>query len=218
MEIDEYARVEKDSETRMVHTINGLIRSMAADQGKKIMLLVTHRLGREAGNEVYQQNMRTTERGIPLEKRAAIDMTNVLRTLDDAANANGVTMYPMFPEGLETTVTDSTESDAVRNVDYQRLNNEMHAARDRGGDGRSDGSGNGHTKLIPRSATTSTRTIPLRIAFVTAVRTERAKSSSRPKIPADSATPRVGREFRPDAIGERVIAALFRIRRLRAFL
>jgi VWFA-related protein len=151
MEMDAYAQLERMSQLQMVRTLNAVIRVIAADEGKKIMLLVTHRLSREAGAETYHGNMRNTDGGIPLEKRAAMDMSTYIKSVDDTANANGVTMYPMFPEGLETTVTDSSESATVRNVDYQRLNNEMHALREIAEEtGGLTASGTDAAKLLPR--------------------------------------------------------------------
>src|SRR6266550_3973230 len=151
MEMDAYAQLEKMSQVQMVRTLNAVVRTIAADEGKKIMLLVTHRLSREAGAETYHGNMRNTDFGIPLEKRAAMDMSTYLKSIDDTANANGVTMYPMFPEGLETTATDSSESATVRNVDYQTLNNEMHALREIAEEtGGLTASGTDAARLLPR--------------------------------------------------------------------
>ncbi|HEX9502270.1 MAG TPA: VWA domain-containing protein, partial [Thermoanaerobaculia bacterium] len=150
MEMDAYAQLEKFSQMQMVRTLNAVIRTIAADEGKKVMLLVTHRLSREAGAETYWGNMRD-QGPIPLEKRAAMDMSAALKSIDDTANANGVTMHPMFPEGLEATVTDSSEATALRSVDYQRLNNEMHALREIAEEtGGLTAAGTDANRLLPR--------------------------------------------------------------------
>lgn len=151
MEMEYYSQIEKDSQTRLVRTVNALLRSIAAEEGKKIMLLVTHRLSREAGAETYWQNGGVGAMGIPLEKRAAMDMSKALKSIDDTANANGVTVYPMFPEGSETTMTDSSEAQSVTGADYQRLNNEMHALREIAEEtGGLTASGPDATKLLPQ--------------------------------------------------------------------
>jgi len=49
MEMDYLAQKDKWTLEQKVSTINALIRSVAADEGKKVMLLVTHRLSRQAG-------------------------------------------------------------------------------------------------------------------------------------------------------------------------
>ena len=117
------------------------------------MLFRSHRLSREAGAETYWQTIPSMERHLPLEKKAAMDMSTYLKSIDDTANANGVTMYPMFPEGLETTVTDASEADTVRNVDFRRLNNEMHALREIAEEtGGLTAAGTDVTRLLPRVA------------------------------------------------------------------
>lgn len=129
MEMDYIAQIEKQAQMRKARTINALIRAIAADEGKKIMLLVTHRLSRQAGAETYYRNK--PGEMIPLEKQEAASMSAALKMIDDAANANGVTVYPLFPEGLETTMTDSSESTPLVTVaDYQALSNETSALRE----------------------------------------------------------------------------------------
>jgi len=149
MEMDYVAQIEKWSQQRKIQTINALIRAVAADEGKKILLLVTHRLSREAGAETYRQG--GVNGMMPLEKKAAMDMSRELKTIDDTANANGVTIYPLFPEGLETTNTDSSESAAVPVVDYQTLTNETSALREVAEEtGGLTAWGTDSTKLLPR--------------------------------------------------------------------
>src|SRR5579859_8156651 len=130
MEMDYLAQKDKWTLEQKVSTINALIRSVAADEGKKVMLLVTHRLSRQAGAETYNQHSTDVGVGQRVERQANFDMSAALKKIDETANANGVTIYPMFPEGLESTMTDSSESAAVSVVDYQTLSNETSALRE----------------------------------------------------------------------------------------
>lgn len=146
--MDAVAQMEKSTQERKVRAINALIRVVAAEEGKKIMLLATHRLSRVAGAEHYFNNGRDM---IALEKRAAIDMTADLKSIDETANASGVTIYPMFAEGLETTTMDSADLQPVPTASYQTLINETSALKEIAEEtGGLTASGPDVTRLLPQ--------------------------------------------------------------------
>lgn len=91
------ARAEMEHKVR---TINALIRSMAGFDGKRVLLLATHRLSAVAGAEFYW--IAGVQPQLDGLDRIEFDTRSVIKSLYETANANGVTVYPMFPEGLGT--------------------------------------------------------------------------------------------------------------------
>jgi VWFA-related protein len=147
------AQLEKQELDRKVQAINAVIRTVAATEGKKIMIVVPHRLSRVAGAGAFSATGRNV-RGIEqLENRAALDMANALKSIDLTANANGVTVYPLFPEGLESSLLDAADAGAVTTGDYETLSNEMQALQEIAEEtGGLTAWGADTTKLIPRVA------------------------------------------------------------------
>jgi VWFA-related protein len=129
-------------EKRKVHTINALMRSAAGLDGKKIMLLATHRLSMYAGGEAMFAAGPET---LPSDFKMEFDAKPLIRSLIETANANGFTIYPIYAEGLATTAGAGA---------YRDLNNETpmleYVASETGGAaawGSSD-----VTKLLPSIA------------------------------------------------------------------
>ena len=81
-----------------VAAINASINSIAGVDGKKILLLAPRRLGEVAGAEFVFHGGATT---IPQQLRTMYGTKNLLQSIVDNANAAGVTIYPVYPEGLE---------------------------------------------------------------------------------------------------------------------
>jgi VWFA-related protein len=119
------ARTALIDEQRKVQTINGLMRSVGASDGKKILLLATHRLSEYAGAEAL---FMAGANVLPSDFRREFDGKPLIRSLIQTANANGFTIYPIYPEGLGANTVVSPQFKAVqpRNVgfDYLILNNE----------------------------------------------------------------------------------------------
>lgn len=111
------ARVEMN---RRVATINTLLHGMAGIEGKKILLLASHRLGEYTGAEYYYA-AGVTDSMIPPLERADFDNRPAVRSIIANANASGVTIYPFYPTGLDYTPADPTVRDISRFV----LVNEM---------------------------------------------------------------------------------------------
>lgn len=119
------ARTAFIDEERKVQTLNALMRSAAGVDGKKVLLLATHRLSMYAGAEALFMAGASV---LPSDFRRQFDGKPLVRSLIDTANANGFTIYPIYPEGLGTTSSVSPQFRATqpRNIgfDYLVLNNE----------------------------------------------------------------------------------------------
>ena len=118
MQLQSIAEREKYDLDHKIRTISALMRSIAAAEGKKILVLATHRLSRDAGAEHYYAAGRTS---IPGEHEIFLDMRPQIKKLEDTANANGVTIYPVFPEGLTAA---HIEDVGPTPADYHILANE----------------------------------------------------------------------------------------------
>ncbi len=112
-------------EQRKVQTINALMRSTAALEGKKILLLATHRLSEYAGAEALFMAGANT---LPSDFRREFDGKPLVRSLIETANANGFTIYPIYAEGLGTNAMVNSQFRATQpkgiGYDYLVLNNE----------------------------------------------------------------------------------------------
>jgi VWFA-related protein len=113
---------------RKVSIIKALMSSMASIEGRKALILATHRLGYYAGAEYFYA---FGYNDLPYHDRGSFDMRAVMGSMIDAANAAGVTIYPIYPEGLGTdgALPNAAASYASLNTayDYQVLTNETSA-------------------------------------------------------------------------------------------
>lgn len=116
------ARVEMN---RRVATINTLLHGMAGLEGKKTLILASHRLGEFVGAEYYYA-AGISNTNIPPQERAELDNRQAVRSIIANANASGVTVYPVFPTGLDYTPADPSTPDISRSV----LLNEMVMLRE----------------------------------------------------------------------------------------
>jgi VWFA-related protein len=140
------ARLEMN---RRVATINTLLNGMAGIEGKKLLLLASHRLGEYTGAEYYYA-AGLTDTVIPPQERAELDNRQAVRSIIANANASGVTIYPVYPTGLDHTPADPSVPDVSRSV----LMNEMVMLKEiaeKTGGVTSYGTAN-TAKLMPRVA------------------------------------------------------------------
>ena len=101
------AQIAMDDEKRKVETLKALMRSMAGAEGKKVLLLATHRLSEYAGAEAFY--LAGADGGCRPEVQNEFDAKPLIRTLVETANANGVTIYPIFAEGLGSASMPSSD-------------------------------------------------------------------------------------------------------------
>jgi VWFA-related protein len=148
------AQIAMADEKRKVETLNALMRSMAGAEGRKVLLLATHRLSEYAGAEAFYV---AGADQLPVEVQSEFDAKPLLRTLVETANANGVTIYPIYAEGLgSTSLPSADQSDApgpgTGAFDYRILSNETpmldYVAKETGG--VSAWGSTEVTKLLPR--------------------------------------------------------------------
>ena len=89
-----------------VAALNSLLSSMAGREGKKILLLASHRLSKVAGAEFFYYACHLNN--LPADIRAELGTDQLFDPLVKTANANGVTIYPIYPAGMEKTISDAT--------------------------------------------------------------------------------------------------------------
>ena len=117
--------------------INSFISTMANDDGRKVMFLMTRRFSQIAGGEYFY----AVSPGVPLDTytRNEYGTFNLLEAIKATANAHNVTIYALYPLGLESTnFRSATQRYSDRNMpstlsgafDYQVLNNELAALDD----------------------------------------------------------------------------------------
>ncbi|MEA2339426.1 MAG: hypothetical protein QOE82_3433, partial [Thermoanaerobaculia bacterium] len=130
------AKVAFTDERQKVETLKALMRSAASVDGRKVLLLATHRLSMYAGAEALFM-AGTSEVGADF--RSEFDARPMIMSLSETANANGFTIYPIYAEGLDSSSMPS--ADMKRQLgpqfDYLVLNNETpmleYVAKETGG-------------------------------------------------------------------------------------
>jgi len=132
------AKVALLDERQKVETLKALMRSAASVEGKKVLLLATHRLSMYAGAEgLFMAGTNT----VPAEFRNEFDARPMIRSLVETANANGFTIYPIYAEGLDSSSMPSANDRSLNPIgagfDYLVLNNETpmleYVAKETGG-------------------------------------------------------------------------------------
>jgi VWFA-related protein len=122
--VEETARMSSKTalidEKRKVETINALMRSAGSNEGKKILLLATHRLSEYAGAEAFYMAGVSV---LPSDFRREFDGKPLIKSLIQTANANGFTVYPIYAEGLASNVMVSAQfkSAPPRGIGYDYL-------------------------------------------------------------------------------------------------
>ncbi|HET8774437.1 MAG TPA: VWA domain-containing protein [Thermoanaerobaculia bacterium] len=76
--------------------LEALVQSISGADGRKILVMATRRFGLYAGAEYFGGS-------VPPEYRQELDTAQYRQSLIATANANGVTIYPVHPEGLQNT-------------------------------------------------------------------------------------------------------------------
>ena len=110
-----------------VAAINSTIHTMAAGDGKKILILGTHRLGSVAGAEFMYIGGASL---LPDDARQRFDTSDMMKTIVDNANSSGVSIYPIYPEGLVTTLPDASVGPVGLPRGGETVNNGLSLAAD----------------------------------------------------------------------------------------
>src|SRR5438477_5853493 len=127
---------ERNLMVAKAEAVNALISTMANDEGRKAMILMTRRFGRYAGAEFAYNN--APGEAMDPEKRGWYGTYGILDTIKATANAHGVTIYAAYPPGLEYTNFSGASSRFMSPtgapmrpvIDHQVLDNELAALGD----------------------------------------------------------------------------------------
>ncbi|HEX2061017.1 MAG TPA: VWA domain-containing protein, partial [Thermoanaerobaculia bacterium] len=98
LEAKPFAIQARDEMRRRVNAINGVIQRLAGIEGRKVLLLATHRLGAYAGAEFF---FAAGLNRVPAMEHDEFDNRDEVRAIIDSANDAGVTIYPFYPAGLD---------------------------------------------------------------------------------------------------------------------
>ena len=90
---------------RKAVALSTLIDTMAAAPGRRMLFMATRRFSQFAGAEFFGGD-------VPQQHRADFDTREIREEVAASANAAGVTIYPLYPEGAEQVVMASVEEGA----------------------------------------------------------------------------------------------------------
>lgn len=215
-----WAKVELQKKTA---ALQSLLLGLSGEQGKKALFFLSHRFSTVAGLEFL---ILGGQNPIDPALRAEFDTERLVLSVADTANAAGVTLYPLYPEGLgQNTFADATMSmtDVVSDptptpdaaFDHRVLNNEMpmlaSVARSTGG---LSAAGKDIVELLPRAADDFTT------YYSMAYRTETRRQDRKHKIAVATKNPGYRVRTRGDfvekseetKVRERIISSLFGVR------
>ena len=103
---------------RKVQTLRALMRSIGSADGKKVLLLATHRLSMYAGAEAMYIAGATV---LPSDFRLDFYNKPLIASLVETANANGFTVYPIYAEGMGSSSNPGTSEFRFRQRDKSGL-------------------------------------------------------------------------------------------------
>ncbi len=88
--------------------LKGLAATLGGMEGRKVIVLVTHRFSRYAGLEFFLRN-RSDGEELSNPRTRKIDVKPLLEEVTRTANANGVTLYALFPAGMSTPLPSAAD-------------------------------------------------------------------------------------------------------------
>ena len=109
---------------RRVAAINAVLNGMAGIDGKKVMILAAHRIGSFVGAEHYYA---AGANQMPSGDSPEYDNIARMRSVIANANAAGVTLYPIFPAGLDQGSLSGPDTTRQVLMDEMAMRNEMAA-------------------------------------------------------------------------------------------
>jgi VWFA-related protein len=132
--IESLAQITKWELGEKVKAMNALM-SALPPQSKKAMILLSSRMSAFAGAQGFYA---TNQGPLANEFRDRFNTRGMMQSLVDTAAARGVTIYPMFPEGLRTRSDNPAELNGTRSSqmqnfgtsNYQELQNELTPLQD----------------------------------------------------------------------------------------
>ena len=114
--------------------INSFISTMANEEGRKALILMTHRFSRVAGGFYFFEKSKEPDLRT-MNEQARVANYDICDTLKATANAHNVTIYAMYPPNLDNTavvdpIQRKWQDDYTLGVDNRILNNEIEALKD----------------------------------------------------------------------------------------
>lgn len=85
--------------------LNALMQRMSTFEGKKVVIMAMRRFGEYAGAEYFGGS-------VPNQYRPMLETQSIRDLVTTTANANGITIYPIHPEGLAKNHRNSAEGPA----------------------------------------------------------------------------------------------------------
>lgn len=82
--------------------LRSYMEDIAGFDGKKVLIMATHRFGRYAGAEFFQGE-------VPASKQGTADTRPEREAVMNTANAHNITLYPIYPRGIANTPRVSAE-------------------------------------------------------------------------------------------------------------
>jgi VWFA-related protein len=108
------AKLEKFGIKQKANAVSALIQSIAGLEGRKAVIMATRRFGVYAGAEFFNGR-------VPDEVKHDLNTHDIRAALARTANANNVTIYPVYPTGLAWTTGDpSTTRSDIYTVDADK--------------------------------------------------------------------------------------------------
>ncbi len=89
--------------------LKGLAATLGGMDGRKILVFVSHRFSRYAGLEFFLRD-RADPTALQDPRTQKLDTKKMLEEVTKTANANGVTVYTVFPAGMDTPMPSAADS------------------------------------------------------------------------------------------------------------
>jgi VWFA-related protein len=89
--------------------LKGLVATLGGMEGRKILILASHRFSRYAGQEFFLGKRETGQNAHSSDVKE-FDAKGLLEDLTDSANAHRVTLYTLFPEGWAMEMPSAADS------------------------------------------------------------------------------------------------------------
>lgn len=115
---------------RRIGAINAIVNGLAGVEGKKLVIVAAHRLGSFSGAEFFYSGGRGVLNPGEMDR---FDNRDRARALIANANAAGVSLYPVFPAGLDQTPVDPDAPDVTRPVLMNEMAMREEIAKETGG-------------------------------------------------------------------------------------